>query len=150
MQQSLRNVLPPRTKVSLSGASSSSLRKSLIDSQNETPWTAPSLPASIHLRFSEPTDSATHIALTFQGGFVGTKASLYLASRGQDGRQADQPGLELGGKIYPEDKNKRQIFQIPYLSTTNNTTSLTELKIEFETSSDQYGRITLYSVELLG
>lgn len=94
-------------------------------------------------------------------------------------------GLELGGKIYPEDRNKRQIFEqvlfftsdslhglltsvyrIPFppsgaLSSELETEGavgdktlglplLKELKFDFDKSSDQYGRITLYSVEILG
>ena len=37
----------------------------------------------------------------------------------------------------------------PKSTSTNSVPSLTELKLEFEKSSDPHGRITLYSIELL-
>ena len=69
------------------------------------------MPSSIHLVFPTPVENATHIALMFQGGFVGTTAVVYVATRrGHESSEIDL-GLSMGGKIYPEDKNKRQVFE---------------------------------------
>ena len=125
-------------------------------------------------------------------------ASVYLAVRPKGNEGKISLGLSMGGKIYPEDKNKRQVFRyaasdctcckldltgcrIPYppgstpnigsrssaLNAVNgpephiitvtrgseaeedDVPDLVELKIEFEKSSDQYGRVTVYSVEVL-
>lgn len=95
---------------SLSSPSGSSSKKSVFKTDNETPWTAQSLPSYIHLEFPTPLDNATHIALTFQGGFVGTTAFVYVATKAKNEGEAEV-GLMMGGKIYPEDKNKRQVFE---------------------------------------
>ena len=49
--------------------------------------------------------------LTFPGGFVGTEAMLYAATQGKGHESEVQMGLMMGGKIFPEDKNKRQVFK---------------------------------------
>lgn len=126
------------------------------------------------------------MAFTFQGGFVGTSVSVWAAEEKDAEKEGIiRLGLELGGKIYPEDRNKRQIFEqvlfytndslhglltsvyrIPFppsgalpseleakgaaCDNTSGLPLLKELKFEFDKSSDQYGRITLYSVEILG
>lgn len=59
-------------------------------------WTSPSSPTAITLDFPAPV-TASRIAITFQGGFVAT--SLVVS--------AD----EVLGKVYPEDVNRRQVFE---------------------------------------
>lgn len=92
------------------------------------------------------------MALVFQGGFAGTAMSVYVATEGEE--------LKLGGRLFPEDRNRRQVFEwvevgrhcrvliyrIPYLSSKG---PLTELKLEFEKSSDPWGRVTIYEFEIL-
>ncbi|WWD20104.1 hypothetical protein CI109_104578 [Kwoniella shandongensis] len=194
MSSNLRNVLDPKVvKVAVSSTTPGSSKKNLINpssSDEDQPWSA-NVPSHLHLTFPEPI-SATHFALTFQGGFVATSAAVWVARVEDRDGKAVGLGLMMGGKVYPEDRNKRQVFEIPFpqsglateeeepTSATNSgpnivtevlpdhaTTPqkrehaqrqheeqkpplLTELKIEFEKSSDQYGRVTLYSIEVLG
>ncbi|WWC65646.1 uncharacterized protein I303_108267 [Kwoniella dejecticola CBS 10117] len=192
---SLRSVLDPKTvKVSVSSTAPGSSKKHLLNpsaSDEGIPWSS-NIPSSLHLTFDTPVQ-ASHFALTFQGGFVSTAVSVWVA-RSEDAEGGVGLGLMMGGKIYPEDRNKRQVFEIPFpptgLSPTDEvppstseptiTTEitaaeansgavkahpdgqgivkkhshdelpyLTELKLEFEKSSDQYGRVTLYSIEVL-
>ncbi|WVR08257.1 hypothetical protein IAU60_005304 [Kwoniella sp. DSM 27419] len=199
---SLRNVLDPSTRVSVSSTSQGSSKKHLLDptsNDEEIPWSSQA-PSTVHLTFPKPI-RASHFALIFQGGFVGTAVSVWVA-RSEDAEGKVGLGLMMGGKVYPEDRNKRQVFEIPFpptgmsealhppsppthpskpTITTEITPAeanapeaveahpdghgiqpkrdegegvkefpyLTELKLEFEKSSDQYGRVTLYSIEVL-
>ncbi|WVQ79430.1 hypothetical protein IAT38_001528 [Cryptococcus sp. DSM 104549] len=180
---SLRSVLDPKTKLSASSTTSGSSKKHLLSpdstSGENPPWSS-NAPCSLSLSFPSPTP-ATHIALTFQGGFVGTSIAVWVARTEKAEKTVEGVGLGLmlGGKIYPEDRNRRQVFEIPFppsgiSPTTSPSTGpkiitevpadgtapveddgvdlplITELKLEFEKSSDQYGRITLYSLEVLG
>jgi len=63
------------------------------------------------LIFPTPIADATHIALTFQGGFVGNSATVYVAAKARNQETDVDLGLMMGGKIFPEDKNKRQLFE---------------------------------------
>lgn len=97
---------------------------------------------------------------------MGTSVSVWVAEEKDAEKEGViRLGLELGGKVYPEDRNKRQIFEIPFPPSgalpseleaegvagdnSSGLPLLKELKFEFDKSSDQYGRITLYSVEIL-
>lgn len=46
--------------------------------------------------------------------------------------------------IYPEDVNRKQIFDLP------ETPPVQELKLVFEESSDFFGRITIYDLQIMG
>ena len=76
----------------------------------------------------------------FQGGFVGKKC-IALASLPESPNNYD---LELGA-FYPEDINSTQTFPLP--SSENR---VQRLKIIFEESTDFYGRITVYKMDILG
>ena len=63
------------------------------------------LPQWISLRVNKLTP-ITHVAITFQGGFSGTTAGVYLASdRPGKASEGVDLGLVFGGKIYPKDSN---------------------------------------------
>lgn len=77
--------------------------------------------------------SPTLLTATFQGGFVGTECELQI------------PG-ENGGwievkKIYPEDVNREQRFELELQE-------ITALKMVFLQSSDFFGRIIVYKLDL--
>lgn len=102
---------------------------------------------------------ATHIAITFQGGFVGTKIAVSVASSAEP----SETELRLVGRIYPEDNSRRQVFRIPRRADADQAASggdgassddadaspLTKIKLGFEATSDNQGRIVVYTVELL-
>ena len=50
-------------------------------------------------------------------------------------------------RIYPEDVNRKQSFDV---SVTDPGTGITSLKLVFEESSDFFGRITVYDIQLEG
>lgn len=100
-------------------------------------------PQSIQLSFSSPV-VPRKIHLTFQGGFVGTQCSLETQAGSSEGEKADwQPWTH----IYPEDVNRKQSFDLPIETVKEGVVGL---RIVFEQSSDFFGRITVYDLQLLG
>ncbi|CAE6482186.1 unnamed protein product [Rhizoctonia solani] len=124
-------------------------KKNLIDGSPETCWTsAAGLPQSVELAFSDAVTPA-RLALTFQGGFVGTRCTVYgiTSCSGEDAEEGSK--WQAIAQIYPEDINRRQTFDLP--PSTNQidlSKGVLRLKIVFEESSDFFGRITLYNLEL--
>ena len=84
------------------------------------------------------------VELTFQGGFVGTKCSV----------EAVKPGggqkWEVLTRIYPEDVNRKQSFDLVPASEPDAERQVEGLKFVFEESSDFFGRVTVYDLQLLG
>lgn len=80
------------------------------------------------------------IDLTFQGGFAGTRCIVELAEGGRPWR--------LLTRIYPEDVNRKQTFEIA--PGDMGECGVDSVKIVFEESSDFFGRITVYDLQLLG
>jgi hypothetical protein len=77
----------------------------------------------------------TRLLLTFQGGFVGTRCSIEVF---------DSSRWRQLSFIYPEDVNRKQSFDLAGASDVEG------LKIVFEESSDFFGRITVYDLQLDG
>ena len=123
-------------------------RKSLIDRDSGTCWTSTQgLPQWVELTFAEPVVPET-IELTFQGGFVGTRAAVQVATSSSstgDARQARE--WTLLKNIYPEDVNRKQRFDV---SSPTDASPVTSMKLIFEESSDFFGRITIYDLDVLG
>jgi hypothetical protein len=92
-------------------APGSSKRALLCDSEDAL--TFATTPAFVHLTFPSPVQGATHLALTFQGGFVGTSAMVYVGTQPKEGEGAVVLGLGLvmAGRIHPEDISRRQVFR---------------------------------------
>lgn len=94
----------------LPGSSKKHLLSPSSSSGENPPWSS-TAPSSLQLSFPAPV-AATHVAFTFQGGFVGTSVSVWVAEEKDAEKEGViRLGLELGGKVYPEDRNKRQIFE---------------------------------------
>lgn len=83
----------------------------------------------------------TELSFTFQGGFVGTNCSVYGTPPGD----AEQQKL---CEIYPEDVNTEQRFQLDALPAS--VPSIQMLEIRFDSSTDFYGRVTVYNLNVLG
>lgn len=79
--------------------------------------------------------------MTFQGGFVGTRCLIEIADDG------GKPGWKKWTNVYPEDVNRRQTFD---LQTDGVQDKIQSLRIVFEESSDFFGRVTVYDLQLLG
>ncbi|CAK9784186.1 unnamed protein product [Cutaneotrichosporon oleaginosum] len=120
------DLIPAGTKVIVPATLPGTRRLAMIK-DDDAAWTSPSSPTSITLEFPTPV-TARRLALTFQGGFVAT--SIVISAE------------EELGKVYPEDVNRRQVFDIT-------PTEMRRLRLEMPGSTDNQGRITVYRVELL-
>ena len=80
------------------------------------------------------------LILTFQGGFVGIHCSIDTAV------SPENPSWSTLTHIHPEDVNRRQIFRLPEGSVDG----IQCLKLRLEESSDFFGRITLYELQVEG
>jgi len=87
-------------------------------------------PQWVSLEFEQPV-TVSSFALQFQGGFVGKECEVEVE------------GSTKVMDFYPEDSNKIQTF---YLKERMN--NLKKIRIAFNSSTDFYGRITLYKLEL--
>jgi hypothetical protein len=147
--------LPYPVSSRVSSTLDNSLGKScLVDGNPETCWTSQQaritsqsvplhltsspqgLPQYIHLAFSSPVVPG-RISLTFQGGFVGT--ACVVTTRSQDATSWQ----ELT-RIYPEDVNRAQVFDLTAGEPVK------AIKLIFEESSDFFGRITVYNLMIEG
>lgn len=116
------------------------------------------LPQQINLLFNEPVafrnSSRLQLQIKFQGGFVGNVMSVTLD---------DSTGRNIYKKcFYPDDTNDKQTFildaadSIGVTPVTNSIklpnneimTNVRKISITFEKSSDFYGRIIIYHMEL--
>ncbi|KAG9127430.1 hypothetical protein FRC07_013875 [Ceratobasidium sp. 392] len=142
----MQSLIDSSTTIKVSSTLDKSVgKKNLIDGSPETCWTSTAgLPQFVELQFPEAVNPM-QLALTFQGGFVGTKCTIYGMVSQNEGTDAQPaPSWNVVDKIYPEDINRRQLFALK-LGVDQ---QLVRLKIVFEESSDFFGRITLYNLEL--
>ncbi|XP_074651115.1 nuclear receptor 2C2-associated protein-like [Tubulanus polymorphus] len=112
-------------------------KKHLFDGDEETCWNSDQgSPQWIMLEFADPvTVNAVHIQ--FQGGFVGRECYVETTAA------KEQPFKNVGD-FFPEDINKLQTFQLH--STPNEKVKL--VKIVFKNSTDFFGRVTIYKLDL--
>lgn len=85
------------------------------------------------------------VLLTFQGGFVGTQCSVYTSVDA-----TNKKTWSLLKTIYPEDVNRKQSFDLYPSGSGDIDGGVTSIKLVFETSSDFFGRITVYDLKLEG
>lgn len=101
------------------------------------------LPQHINLLFNEPLalldSNQLQLQIKFQGGFVGNVMSVAID---------DSTGQKVYKKcFYPDDINDKQTFALD-LATATPATNLRKISIVFEKSSDFFGRIIIYHLEL--
>lgn len=143
-------------------------RKSLIDRDSGTCWTSmQGLPQWIQLSFPNRV-VPERLSVTFQGGFVGTRVGIYLPVSFAS-REEKKLDWVLLKHVYPEDINRKQQFDlIPSIAShSESSTQIDEdsksvdgetlrqegaqhIKLVFETSSDFFGRITIYDLDIFG
>ncbi|ORZ30097.1 galactose-binding domain-like protein, partial [Catenaria anguillulae PL171] len=82
------------------------------------------------------------IHLTFQGGFVGSPCQV-LANAGSDGTTTLAPFWTA----HPEDSNAAQVFEVPQDLRGQR---VSRIKLVFPSSSDFYGRVTVYNLDFVG
>jgi hypothetical protein len=140
-------------------------RKSLVDRDPGTCWTSTQgLPQWVQLAFpSESPIYPKHLYLTFQGGFAATRVAVYTAKDLL--RDSEWTLLTY---VYPEDVNRKQKFSLIVHSYEGETRAQAEdagetngvvneaavehpvaqIKLVFEQSSDFFGRITIYDLDI--
>ncbi|KAF8240915.1 galactose-binding like protein [Tricholoma matsutake] len=145
MSSDLFSLINPDTTIKVSSTLDKSVgKKYLIDDNPETCWTSQQgLPQSIQLTFAQRV-IPKRVSLTFQGGFVGTQCAIYVDS------DADKKEWRLLRFIYPEDVNKKQSFDLYPLESGVAVNGVGSVRLVFEQSSDFFGRITVYNLELEG
>jgi hypothetical protein len=126
----------------------------MFDRNEETCWNSEGqgadAPQSIFLDLGRKV-KVQQLMLTFQGGFVGQDAVVAMG---------DSPGtlaaVCLLGDI--DDCNDRQVFDVPAVAEIENNSSSSSsganegryLKITFPRSTDFFGRVTIYDLDVLG
>jgi hypothetical protein len=84
------------------------------------------------------------LSIVFQGGFVGTRCAVCIP--GTDSSRTWQ----ILCHIYPEDVNRRQSFELEPTQPELLEGGVSSIKLVFEESSDFFGRITVYDLNLEG
>ncbi|XP_016992195.1 nuclear receptor 2C2-associated protein [Drosophila rhopaloa] len=134
------------TKVNFTSRVSSVLNKEvkqygkqfMFDTKEDTSWSSDEgTPQWIILSFEEP-QNITGFCFQFQGGFAGLKSEIIMFS--SDGAHLHQE------PFYPEDINSPQLFQI---KDSARQKDCSKIKFVFESSTDLFGRIIVYNLQLL-
>lgn len=128
-----------------------------LDSQSDAAWkSAPSEDdplAYFELYFHRPV-IVNEMRLQYQGGFAGMDCIVYKKKRCTAGEQNndDDEEWEEFDELFvdPIDSNEIQTFPIERDANETNDESCTALRIEFGKSTDFYGRIVVYSLEVWG
>lgn len=145
----LTNILNRDVKVRVSSGSSKD-GKNVLDGSPETCWTSDNLPPNSDPASSEylltfklsvplPLSTLHSLSLTFAGGFCPMSFQVFAAS--EDTPKAYFPVSPL---LHPDDTNAKQYF---ILHPTQDTT-IGGLRLQFQGSTDDYGRLTVYEAEI--
>lgn len=112
-------------------------KKHLFDGCEETCWNSDQgSPQFITITLNK-VKTVNALKLQFQGGFVGKDCEITSITEKED-------SLAAAVSFYPQDKNSDQIIHLSKSLTGD------KFKIIFSNSTDFFGRITLYKLELLG
>ncbi|KAK7116679.1 nuclear receptor 2C2-associated protein-like [Littorina saxatilis] len=112
----------------------------LFDGQDETCWNSDQgCPQFIHLEFSSPV-KVSEVRIQFQGGFVGKECWIEC----KNCEAGEDASLTKICSVYSEDINSLQCFPVEPSPPT------TALRIVFNTSTDFFGRIIVYNLDIRG
>ncbi|XP_022223930.1 nuclear receptor 2C2-associated protein-like isoform X3 [Drosophila obscura] len=110
----------------------------MFDLNDDTSWSSDEgTPQWIIVTLDEP-QNVSGLCLQFQGGFSGQQLTALVYSREGD--------LTCQESFYPEDINSPQQFHFKDASLTK---SCSKIKFLFESSSDLFGRIIVYNLQVL-
>ncbi len=128
-------------KHKVSSTSNNNSSKNMFLDDDSTCWNSgQGMPQYVIINFPNKV-KPTKINIMFQGGFVGIDVSV------ETGNSLNKL-MEIS-KFEPEDINSMQSFEILY--EENNEDNYVEyLKLIFNASSDFYGRIIIYKLEVFG
>ncbi|XP_072294602.1 nuclear receptor 2C2-associated protein [Eucyclogobius newberryi] len=111
-------------------------KKYMFDSSEETCWNSDQGECQwVSLEFPQSVKTA-EIKLQFQGGFAAKTCRL-------EGSRMDGE-LKIINHFYPEDNNSTHSFPIQEALVVD------KVKIIFENSTDFFGRVIVYSLDILG
>lgn len=146
IMDNLKPLLSSESKIKVSSTLDKGVgKKCLTDGSPETCWTSQQgTPQHIQITFDSPI-IPKRLDITFQGGFAGTNCSIDVQ---QDSIDERKPNWESWTKIFPEDVNRQQSFTLPTQDTIER--GIVSLRLVFEESSDFFGRITVYSLQIQG
>ena len=109
-------------------------KNNLIDDNSDTCWSSSQgSPQWIDIKFTE-SQNLSKFNLTFQGGFVGKICKVLLFD--------DNQSEVYQQSFYPIDVNRLQSFKL------NEIVSCSSVKFLFQNSTDFYGRVTVYNLDL--
>lgn len=109
----------------------------MFDGKEDTCWNSDEgSPQFVSLEFPAPVSPA-EVQLQFHGGFSGQSCRLEAESDDADWTDVM--------KFYPQDSSSLQIFPV-----NGTCVNARRLKIVFETSSDFFGRVTIYMLNIVG
>lgn len=91
-------------------------------------------PQFITLDFESPVEFKA-VKIQFQGGFAGKDCSMIVTKA---------TGEEIKEPFYPEDVNKTQTFALK-----ERETNVKSVRLAFDSSFDFFGRIVIYSLEVM-
>lgn len=112
-------------------------KKYLFDGKEDTCWNSDQgSPQWIQVTFQDSVQTITELQLMFQGGFAGKNCTIEVCKK-------DKEEFIKCQDFYPEDSNKLQKFQLP------EPVSGQSFKIVFTNSTDFFGRITVYQMNLI-
>eukprot|EP01006_Ploeotia_vitrea_P040146 TRINITY_DN66406_c5_g1_i1.p1 TRINITY_DN66406_c5_g1~~TRINITY_DN66406_c5_g1_i1.p1 ORF type:complete len:183 (-),score=104.72 TRINITY_DN66406_c5_g1_i1:128-676(-) len=141
-------------------------KKFMLDGDHQTCWNSEQgKPQHVALKFSEPVD-VVQVQVMFQGGFVGLPCVFYSDVAGDDDdeekqqQQQEQKSKKKNKKknkdeLYrvttwePEDGNSMQTFTMPK-AAFHRCRGVKKLRLVFEDSTDFFGRVTVYKLDVLG
>ncbi|XP_004526348.2 nuclear receptor 2C2-associated protein [Ceratitis capitata] len=113
-------------------------KQHMFDSCPDTSWnSSEGLPQWIIIRFESP-QAVSKFLFQFQGGFVAKTLSIIIQT--EAGQQISEE------TFYPEDVNSPQSFELQHPVKSKEATIV---KILFPSSTDFFGRIILYKLEIL-
>ncbi|EPQ29301.1 uncharacterized protein PFL1_03056 [Pseudozyma flocculosa PF-1] len=153
--QKLVNLLANEVKVKASSGSSKDA-KAILSGDLETAWTSENAspvsdPGSTvsTLTFKLPSDqggarigSLHSMALTFAGGFSAMNARLLYSTESSPTEWKD-----AAAEVFPYDSNAKQFFRLETNETAKDEIA-TSLRLQLSGSTDDYGRVTVYQVEI--
>ena len=120
-------------------------KQNLFDGRPESCWNSDQgTPQFIQIAFERPVDLES-VGITFQGGFVGRSCALSVTNAASPKRLVQLHIWE------PRDTNDPQHFVItPPADAPAAACQVTNLKLTFPASTDFFGRITIYALEITG
>ncbi|XXQ31990.1 F5/8 type C domain-containing protein [Plasmodiophora brassicae] len=135
MQSALSAVVRVQVSSVLNRDTASYGKQHLVDRNDQTCWNSDQgLPQSITVTMSHPVDICG-VRIVFQGGFVGSRLQAWVKSCGSD-------TFALQKEFDAEDRNGPQDFLF-------DVAAVERIKIVFTQSSDFFGRITIYHLDIL-